>query len=275
VDPNHPLAAEILGTEPESEPAENVESTVYEVDEGAPELSQALDYFFSPDSETDDDGTQDGAETPGIVEAAPTRNVDEEIAQRDAYIQRLEAERNRAFMEREQAAIAAAAQAWQEQERQVIESTNNAQTWDEARNTLVSFYQNQMQQITGNSAKAVRTAYAGSYVSDVVQKMGLDKDDEALLRSLPPEAVPAVAQSLKSKNDAVDQRFKAIETELQQAKRARQNQRSRVSGQFVPSGQPRIEAPRQQIAKGSVDHTLGILALVQAEREQKRRNGRA
>lgn len=263
------LRGEILGESDGDDAAEQTGATAYVNSDEAPELTAALAAILPPDddSDTDDD---EGVETAGNV--AEQTDWEQEVARRESRIQELENERLRLANERDMQMARDHAEAYRQREAMTIAQAEQAPDWETARNHLVGFYQQQRQEMIQAFEKGMKSAWSGAYVTDVAQKTGLSEEDAALLRSLPPEAVPQVAQALRSKNEKLENRLSGIEQEQQQLKRARQSQRQQMTGVHRPSGQPRVQTPRPTITPGSVDHTLAILAMNQVV--NNKRNGR-
>jgi hypothetical protein len=265
------LKNEILGESNDADAAEQTQATAYEVHDEAPELSAALAAILPPDDDSgEDDDTEDVTSTAGNAE--PARDYEAELAARDARVQQLEAERLQTKHQLDLQMAREHAEAYRQAEAIAVAQAEQAPDWETAKNHLVGFYRQREQAMTQAFEQGMKSAWSGAYVTDVAQKTGLSEEDVALLRTIPAESVPQVAQALQAKNAKLESRFQTIEQEQQQLKRARQSQRQQMTGVHRPSGQPRVNPPRQTIQPGSVDHTLAILAMNQAV--NAKRNGR-
>lgn len=267
MDPNHPIMAEILGEQ--DDPAATEPSTARETYEGAPALAQALEAIAAPD-ESDDD---DQGEAVGNEGAAEPQQPDwqAQLADRDARLQQLELEKQRVQQERDQQLMADAARAWQQAEAETIQRASQAQSWEDAQQTLVSFYRQREASLTQAAQQQIRTAYTGAYIEDVARKTGLSDEDKAIIASLPAESVPAVANALRAKNAQLDSKLSDIQKELTQLKRGQQSKRRAMTGVDRPAGTPSLPASAQAFVPGGTEHTLAILALSQMAKERNRR----
>lgn len=247
------VAELLFGNAPEDDEADDYSLTADGEDGDLPELD-ALEALASPEDESDEyaagqDDT-DGEE----VDAEP----DERYAQLEAERAQLLQERDRYAQERQLQAVQHAQQAWRQQEAQVIQQASQMPDWERAASHVISFYRNQIQQVTQAAQELIGQAYAGQWLDQVAQQSGLTAEDRALLAGLPPDRVPQIAQALAAKNAQLDSRLARIEDEQKQLRRGRQASRRMLTQADGPSAARGAPPRRQRYQDGSTEQLLAI-----------------